>query len=123
MSSSEFPLPEAFLQSVLVVEDMGFQHCRKRVIELLIQNGTADLEPTLDTLLKEKEQKIKDGKAQARKDLLELLDSKFGDSVLENMAELSLRDCEGSNSLSIFLALAINDNDVEKAHKALQDDE
>ena len=36
---------------------------------------------------------------------------------------LSLRDCEGSNCLSNFLALVLNDNDVEKAYQALQDDE
>ena len=102
---------------------MGFHNTRPRIIELLLQNGTKNLPPTIETLLLEKQKKIITAKQQAKQELLSILLSKFGDSVLENMAELSLRDCEGSNCLSNFLALVLNDNDVEKAYQALQDDE
>ena len=120
-SSGDFPLPESFKQSVISIEKMGFEGQRKRVIELLLEGH--DVEDVIDKLLEERKGELEKGKARAREGLLEILDSKLGEEVLEKMAELSLRDHQNNTTLSNFVALTMHENNVEIAYQYLKEDD
>mmetsp|Transcript_3058 Transcript_3058/g.4023 ORF Transcript_3058/g.4023 Transcript_3058/m.4023 type:complete len:231 (+) Transcript_3058:355-1047(+) len=116
-----FPIPKSLRESVLKLESMGFTNNRERIIELLITNAGNEPE-TISTLVEERAEAVAKAKVESKQKLVELLNSPFGDSVLENIAELSLSYPE-ETTLQLFLALATTGNDLTEAKRSLTEEE
>mmetsp|Transcript_15003 Transcript_15003/g.20994 ORF Transcript_15003/g.20994 Transcript_15003/m.20994 type:complete len:188 (-) Transcript_15003:76-639(-) len=116
----EFPLPKQFVEAVVQIESMGFAHDRARVIELLIEHHN-DLDKVVKKLVKEREVLVNERKVKAKADLMALLDSPFGESVVEKMAELSLQQGEECDMLANFVALVNSGNDLAEAKNSLDE--
>ena len=117
--SSSFPLPSGFQENVLALEGMGFKD-RGHIIEVLI-NTQGKLDEALEVLAEERKKLVAQRKVEARNALLALLNSPFGNSVLDNMAELTLDGYE--DHVENLHALLISDNNYVDAKKCLKENE
>mmetsp|Transcript_29269 Transcript_29269/g.40421 ORF Transcript_29269/g.40421 Transcript_29269/m.40421 type:complete len:123 (-) Transcript_29269:122-490(-) len=116
-----YPLPESFKELVAEVEAMGFVN-RARIIELLIENG-GDVAEIVPQLAEERKSALDQKKLEARRELLQHLESPMGDEALERMAEVTLRAKERKTTLDALVSLVRCENDIDAAVRYLDENE